>query len=128
MNAGQNNGGCRSGHCTGTCSGNQFVDPAGCSVVGPLCNNGGMDGCPSNTVCEGGPTSGWNNGHQSLCGNSFQCCWCTSDSACPVSKKCVNDATQNQCSGKGPCTGAGTDYDGMHCQLASPGIPMCTAQ
>jgi hypothetical protein len=40
----------------------------------------------------------------------------------------VNDATQKQCDGKGPCTGTGTDVDGMHCQLASPGIPMCTAQ
>ena len=37
--------------------------------------------------------------------------------------KCINDSTQKQCDGKGPCTGSGTSWDGMHCQLADPGIP-----
>jgi hypothetical protein len=113
-----NNGGCSSSQCTGSCKGGQVIDPAGCSIVAPTCNVGGTQ-CPAKTVCE------INHGG---CGGSAQCCWCTSDSACPVSGKCVNDATQNQCSGKGPCTGSGTSYDGMHCQLASPGIPLCTAQ
>ena len=44
-----------------------------------------------------------------------------------VSGKCINDATKKQCDGQGPCTGSGTDWDGMHCQLASPGIPKCSA-
>jgi hypothetical protein len=114
-----NNGGCNSGQCTGTCKGGQFTDSAGCSIVAPTCNVGGTQGCPAKTVCE------VNHGG---CGGSAQCCWCTSDSACPVSMKCVNDPTQNQCSGQGPCTGSGSSYDGMHCQLASPGIPLCTTQ
>ncbi len=122
---GLNNGGCNSGKCAGGhCSGGNFADSAGCSVVDPVCN---INKCPSGTACEGGPTSGWNkSSNKSLCGTALQCCWCTSDSACPVSGKCINDATQNQCSGAGPCTGSGTDFDGMHCQLASPGIPMCS--
>ncbi|HTB73789.1 MAG TPA: hypothetical protein VK762_11125 [Polyangiaceae bacterium] len=122
---GLNNGGCNSGKCSGGhCSGGNFADSAGCSVVDPVCN---INHCPSGTACEGGPTSGWNkSSNKSLCGTALQCCWCTSDSACPVSGKCINDATQNQCSGAGPCTGSGTDFDGMHCQLASPGIPMCS--
>ena len=122
---GLNNGGCSSGKCSGGhCSGGNFADSAGCSVVDPVCN---INQCPSGTKCEGGPTSGWNkSSNKSLCGTALQCCWCTSDSACPVSGKCINDATQNQCSGAGPCTGSGTDFDGMHCQLASPGIPMCS--
>ena len=111
------NGGCyNGGHCSGTCTGGQSVDSAGCAIVAPTCNVGGTQGCPSKTVCEidhGG------------CGGQVQCCWCTSDSACGVSGKCVNDSTQNQCNGQGPCTGSGTNYDGMHCMLASPGIPMC---
>jgi hypothetical protein len=45
-----------------------------------------------------------------------------------VSGKCINDPTQNQCNGAGPCTGSGTSFDGMHCQLTSPGIPMCSMQ
>jgi hypothetical protein len=116
-----NNGGCNSKHCSGsgTCTGGQFVDSAGCSVVAPTCNLGGNQGCPAKTTCE------VNHGG---CGGSAQCCWCTSDSACPVGGKCVNDATQKQCDGQGPCSGSGTDYDGMHCQLASPGIPLCAAQ
>ncbi|HTB74720.1 MAG TPA: hypothetical protein VK762_15830 [Polyangiaceae bacterium] len=116
-----NNGGCNSKHCSGsgTCTGGQFVDSAGCSVVAPTCNLGGNQGCPAKTTCE------VNHGD---CGGSAQCCWCTSDSACPVGGKCVNDATQKQCDGQGPCSGSGTDYDGMHCQLASPGIPLCAAQ
>lgn len=122
---GLNNGGCNSGKCSGGhCSGGNFADSAGCSVVNPTCNIGQ---CPSGTKCEGGPTSGWNkSSNKSLCGTAFQCCWCTSDSACPVSGKCINDATQNQCNGAGPCTGSGTNFDGMHCELASPGIPMCS--
>jgi hypothetical protein len=122
---GLTNGGCNSGKCSGGhCSGGNFADSAGCSVVGPTCNIGQ---CPSGTKCEGGPTSGWNSSSKrSYCGTSFQCCWCTSDSACPVSGKCINDATQNQCNGAGPCTGSGTSFDGMHCELASPGIPMCS--
>ncbi len=124
-----NKGGCQSSDCSGgACTGGPFTDKTGCSVVGCFCNLGGNNACPANTVCEGGPSSGWAAGHEDLCGNSLQCCWCTSDSGCPVSGKCINDATQNQCKGKGPCTGAGTDWDGMHCQLTSPGIPMCTAQ
>jgi hypothetical protein len=112
-----NNGGCNSGHCAGgTCTGGQFTDSVGCSIVAPTCNVGGSQGCPARTVCE------INHGG---CGGSAQCCWCTSDSACPQSGKCVNDSTQNQCSGQGPCTGSGTSYDGMHCQLGSPGIPLC---
>ncbi len=124
---GLSNGGCKSGKCaSGQCSGGQYVDSAGCSVVGPTCNIGQ---CPSGTKCEGGPSSGWNsNSKKSLCGTSFQCCWCTSDSACPVSGKCINDSTQNNCGGAGPCTGSGTNFDGMHCELASPGIPMCSMQ
>jgi hypothetical protein len=125
---GLNGGGCHSGKCSGGshCSGGQLSDSAGCSVVGATCN---INKCPTGTKCEGGPTSGWNkNSDKDLCGTSLQCCWCTSDSACPVSGKCINDATQNQCSGAGPCTGSGTDFDGMHCQLASPGIPMCSTQ
>jgi hypothetical protein len=116
-----NNGGCNSQHCSGsgTCTGGQVVDSAGCSVVGPTCNLGGNQGCPAKTTCE------VNHGG---CGGAVQCCWCTSDAACPVGGKCVNDSTQNQCKGQGPCTGSGTDYDGMHCQLASPGIPLCAAQ
>jgi hypothetical protein len=122
---GLNNGGCNSGKCSGGhCSGGNFADSAGCSVVNPTCNIGQ---CPSGTKCEGGPTSGWNKtSDKNLCGTSLQCCWCTSDSACPVSGKCINDATQNQCNGAGPCTGSGTNFDGMHCELASPGIPMCS--
>jgi hypothetical protein len=124
---GLNGGGCHSGKCSGAdCSGGQISDSAGCSVVGTTCN---INKCPTGTTCEGGPTSGWNkNSDKDLCGTSLQCCWCTSDSACPVSGKCINDSTKNQCSGAGPCTGSGTDFDGMHCQLASPGIPMCSTQ
>jgi hypothetical protein len=115
-----NKGGCHSGKCSGTaCTGGQNTDSAGCSIVGPTCNLGGNQGCPAKTTCE------MNHGG---CGGQVQCCWCTSDAACPVSGKCVDDATQKQCDGLGPCTGSGTDVDGMHCQLASPGIPMCTAQ
>jgi hypothetical protein len=116
-----NNGGCNSGHCSGagTCTGGQFTDSAGCSVVAPTCNVGGNQGCPAKTTCE------VNHGG---CGAAVQCCWCTSDAACGVSSKCVNDSTQKQCTGLGPCTGSGTDYDGMHCELTSPGIPTCTTQ
>ncbi len=114
-----NNGGCNSGHCSGSCKGGQFTDSAGCSIVAPTCNVGGTQGCPAKTVCE------INHGG---CGAAVQCCWCTSDSACPTSGKCVDDPTQNQCNGQGPCTGSGSNYDGMHCQLASPGIPLCMAQ
>jgi hypothetical protein len=116
-----NNGGCNSRHCAGSgkCTGGQFTDSAGCSVVAPTCNLGGNQGCPAQTACE------VNHGG---CGGSAQCCWCTSDAACPVGGKCVDDPTQKQCMGMGPCTGSGSDYDGMHCQLASPGIPMCTTQ
>jgi hypothetical protein len=126
---GQNNGGCNSGKCSGrNCTGGGFADSAGCSVVGSTCNINSRE-CPSGTKCEGGPTSGWNSrSNKSLCGTSFQCCWCTSDTACPVSGKCINDPTQKQCAGAGPCTGSGTDFDGMHCQLTSPGIPMCSMQ
>lgn len=114
------NGGCNSGHCSGgKCSGGQNTDSSGCSVVAITCNLGGTQGCPAKTVCE------VNHGG---CGGAAQCCWCTSDSACPVSGKCVNDATQNQCNGQGPCTGSGSNYDGMHCQLGRPGIPLCAAQ
>jgi hypothetical protein len=114
------NGGCNSGHCGGgQCSGGQNTDSVGCAVVAITCNLGGTQGCPAKTVCE------VNHGG---CGGSAQCCWCTSDSACPVSGKCVNDPTQNQCNGQGPCTGSGTSYDGMHCQLGSPGIPLCATQ
>jgi hypothetical protein len=122
---GLSSGGCHSGKCSaGKCSGGQFADSAGCSVVEPTCN---INKCPGGTTCEGGPTSGWNaNSKKSLCGTSLQCCWCTSDSACPVSGKCINDSTQNNCNGAGPCTGSGTSFDGMHCELASPGIPMCS--
>jgi hypothetical protein len=124
---GMSNGGCKSGKCSNSqCSGGQFTDSAGCSVVGPTCNIGQ---CPSGTKCEGGPSSGWNSSSKkSLCGTSFQCCWCTSDSACPASGKCINDSTQNNCNGAGPCTGSGANFDGMHCELASPGIPMCSMQ
>jgi hypothetical protein len=117
-----NPGGCnQSNRCSpqSNCTGGQFKDSAGCSVVAPFCNLGGNNACPTNTACE------VNHGD---CGGSIQCCWCTSDTGCPVSGKCVNDPTQNQCSGKGPCTGTGTNFDGMHCELASPGIPMCTSQ
>jgi hypothetical protein len=116
-----NKGGCNSRHCSGSgkCTGGQFTDSAGCSVVAPTCNLGGNQGCPAKTACE------VNHGG---CGGSAQCCWCTSDAACPVGGKCVDDPTQKQCTGMGPCTGSGSDYDGMHCQLASPGIPMCTMQ
>jgi hypothetical protein len=123
---GLNNGGCHSGKCPSgqQCRGGGFSDSAGCSVVNPTCNIGM---CPSGTKCEGGPSSGWaSNSKKSLCGTALQCCWCTSDSACPVSGKCINDSTQNNCMGAGPCTGSGTNFDGMHCELASPGIPMCT--
>ena len=114
------NGGCNSGHCGGgRCTGGPNTDSAGCAVVAITCNVGGTQGCPAKTVCE------VNHGG---CGGAAQCCWCTSDSACPVSGKCVNDPTQNQCNGQGPCTGSGTSYDGMHCQLGSPGIPLCAAQ
>ena len=126
--SGLNGGGCHSGKCSGgaKCSGGQFSDSAGCSVVDATCN---INKCPTGTKCEGGPTSGWNkSSDKNLCGTSLQCCWCTSDSACPVSGKCINDATQNQCNGAGPCTGSGTSFDGMHCQLASPGIPMCSTK
>jgi hypothetical protein len=126
--SGLSSGGCHSGKCAGGghCSGGQFADSAGCSVVNPTCNIGQ---CPTGTKCEGGPTSGWNsNSKKNLCGTSLQCCWCTSDSACPVSGKCINDSTQNNCDGAGPCTGSGTNFDGMHCELASPGIPMCSMQ
>jgi hypothetical protein len=120
-------GGCNSGKCSaGKCTGAQLVDSAGCSIVGNTCN---LNKCPTGTTCEGGPTSGWNsNTNKDLCGTSLQCCWCTSDSACPVSGKCINDSTQNNCNGAGPCTGSGTSFDGMHCELASPGIPMCSTQ
>jgi hypothetical protein len=113
-----NKGGCNSGHCAGgACTGGPFTDSAGCSVVGAFCNlSNANDACPTGTTCEE------NHGQ---CGGSAQCCWCTSDSACPVSGKCINDATQKQC-GSGTCTGTGTSWDGMHCQLASPGIPMCS--
>ncbi len=114
-----NHGGCHSGHCSGTCTGGQNVDSAGCSVVAPTCNLGGNQGCPAKTTCE------VNHGG---CGGQVQCCWCTSDAACGVSGKCVDDSTEKQCNGLGPCTGSGSNYDGMHCQLASPGIPMCTLQ
>jgi hypothetical protein len=117
-----NPGGChQSSRCSpqSNCTGGQFADSVGCSIVSPFCNLGGQDACPANTVCE------VNHGN---CGGSIQCCWCTSDSGCPVSGKCINDATQNQCSGKGPCSGTGTNWDGMHCELTSPGIPMCTLQ
>jgi hypothetical protein len=114
-----NNGGCNSGQCSGKCGGGPFTDSAGCSIVAPTCNVGGSQGCPAKTVCE------VNHGG---CGGAAQCCWCTSDSACPLSGKCVNDPTQNQCDGQGPCTGSGSNYDGMHCQLAAPGIPLCAAQ
>jgi hypothetical protein len=124
---GLTNGGCSSGKCARSdCSGGNFADSAGCSVVEPTCN---INKCPTGTTCEGGPTSGYNSrSKKSLCGTSFQCCWCTSDSACPVSGKCINDPTQKQCDGAGPCTGSGASFDGMHCQLASPGIPMCSMQ
>jgi hypothetical protein len=116
-----NNGGCNSKHCPGTgkCNGGQFVDSAGCSVVAPTCNLGGNQGCPAKTTCE------VNHGG---CGGAVQCCWCTSDAACPVGGKCVNDPTQKQCDGQGPCSGSGSSFDGMHCQLGSPGIPLCTTQ
>ena len=110
----QGNAGCTQANCTG----GQAKDSAGCSIVGPFCNlpNSNLQ-CPANTTCE------INHGN---CGGQAQCCWCTSDSGCPVSGKCITDPTQNQCSGKGPCTGTGTSWDGMHCQLTSPGIPMCS--
>jgi hypothetical protein len=116
-----NNGGCNSRKCSGAgpCTGGQNVDSAGCSIVGPTCNLGGNQGCPAKTTCE------INHGG---CGGQFQCCWCTGDAACGVSGKCVNDTTEKQCAGLGPCTGSGTEYDGMHCELVSPGIPMCTLQ
>lgn len=121
-----NNGGCKSGHCgSGTCTGGQVVDKAGCSVVGPTCNVGGNQACPAKTVCAGGPASGYNT-HADLCGGQLQCCWCTSDSACSVSGKCIDDSTAHQCTGT--CTGSGTDWDGMHCQLTKPGIPMCETE
>jgi hypothetical protein len=115
-----NKGGCNSGQCASaaSCTGGPFKDNAGCSVLGALCNLGGANACPTNTTCE------VNHGQ---CGGSIQCCWCTSDTGCPVSGKCINDATETQCNGKGPCTGTGTNWDGMHCQLASPGVPMCSA-
>jgi hypothetical protein len=114
-----NKGGCNSGHCAGgACTGGQFTDSAGCSIVSPFCNAGNANACPTGTTCE------INHGQ---CGGSVQCCWCTSDTACPVSGKCIDDATQHQCTG-GACTGTGTNWDGMHCQLASPGIPMCSMQ
>jgi hypothetical protein len=114
-----NKGGCHSGHCAGgACTGGQFTDSAGCSIVGAFCNLGNANACPTGTTCEE------NHGQ---CGGSVQCCWCTSDSACPVSCKCINDGAQKQC-GSGTCTGTGTSWDGMHCQLTSPGIPMCSMQ
>jgi hypothetical protein len=115
-----NKGGCHnSNHCSGgACTGGQFADSAGCSVVSPFCNLGNANACPTGTTCE------VNHGD---CGGSVQCCWCTSDSACPVGGKCIDDPTQKQCMGGGPCTGSGTNWDGMHCQLGSPGLPMCTA-
>jgi hypothetical protein len=88
-------------------------------VVAPTCNVGGNQACPAKMTCE------VNHGG---CGAAVQCCWCTSDAACAVGGKCVDDPTQKQCTGQGPCTGTGSSYDGMHCQLASPGIPLCTTQ
>jgi hypothetical protein len=123
---GLNNGGCNTTRCdggSGTCTGAGAVDNAGCSAVFPTCNLNPA-GCPANTLCVGGLTSGWY-GVPGPCSSSYQCCWCTSDSACSVSGKCINDATQKNCMGKGPCTGTGTNFDAMHCQLTSPGIPMC---
>jgi hypothetical protein len=122
---GLNNGGCNTARCdggSGTCSGAGAVDSAGCSAVFPTCNLNPA-GCPANTVCEG-PNGAWF-GVAGPCASSYQCCWCTSDSACSVSGKCINDSTLKNCMGKGPCTGTGTNFDAMHCQLTSPGIPMC---
>jgi hypothetical protein len=113
-------GGCNSGHCNpqSDCTGAQAVDSAGCSIVGPFCNsNIANQACPANTTCEM---------DQAECGGQNQCCWCTSDTGCPVSHACVNDSSKHQCTGT--CSGTGTSYDGMHCQLVSPGIPLCTAQ
>jgi hypothetical protein len=113
-------GGCNSGHCNpqSDCTGAQAVDSAGCSIVGPFCNsNIANQACPANTTCEM---------DQAECGGQNQCCWCTSDTGCPVSHACVNDTSKKQCTGT--CSGTGTSYDGMHCQLVSPGIPLCTAQ
>jgi hypothetical protein len=120
LTVGQNKGGCNSGKCAaGKCTGNQNKDSAGCAIVGPVCNLPGQNNaCPSGTACE------MNHGN---CGGAVQCCWCTSDSACPVSGKCINDPTTKQCGdGGAACTGTGTDWDGMHCALAAPGLPLCS--
>jgi hypothetical protein len=103
------------------------MDNTGCEAVYAYCNlNPSM--CPPNTVCEG-TTPAWS-GDPSPCGGSTQCCWCTSDGACPVTRKCINDSSLHNCNGHGPCTGVDNgnkNFDAMHCQLTSPGIPMCAA-
>jgi hypothetical protein len=131
--SGLSNGGCYAGDCDAGCTSLLNIDSTGCGAVLPTCNlNPSL--CPANTVCEFG--GNWNT-RMDLCGNSYQCCWCTSDNGCPVSHKCINDLNDagvgaNNCAGtgKGPCTGKGTNWDGMHCQLTDPGgsgIPMCAA-
>lgn len=120
-----NPGGCHGQQCTGfgNCTGGQVADSAGCGIVGTLCNlPGALNACPTGTACETNQQA-----QRANCGGANQCCWCTSDSACPVSGKCVDDPAVKQCGDAGSgCTGTGTNWDGMHCELASPGIPMCT--
>lgn len=78
--------GCTSGNVGATCPALQTGSAlANCSASPASCTSGVL-----NTVAVTGYAAG-------------STCWCTSDSQCP-SLKCVNNATQHQCSGT--CTGS----------------------
>ena len=113
-----------SGACTtGPCTGSGAADGFNCQLGNP--------GIPSSPTVAAGYTFAPGEG---VPNTGYTKCLCTSDAECGESGsgKCINDATQNQCTGLGPCTGSGTADPATNCQevssSAQPTTYSCAAE
>jgi hypothetical protein len=110
---------CPSGACVPDAANNDS-----CAGAGPCSGTGTPDdrGCEPTTAIPGCPIYiGWPSNTQC----TFPTCYCNSDAAC-ASGHCIPESGNDDCSGTGPCTGAGAD-DGHGCELAPSSVACTTA-
>jgi hypothetical protein len=93
--------------CDGNCTGTGSRDGFNCELASP-----GIP-LPGGAIVYSCPTDSGFAGTQLTCEASHTNCYCTANSQCPSSQCIADPADNGNCSGAGPCSGAGTpDYRG----------------